>query len=88
MDADTPQRRMLSLLPMLALSACAMLMIGAGVAGLWLPDKVPQLAHPVLAWGLVGAGIVIDVIAGVMIVLALRRDDQAPAGRSNRNSRT
>ncbi len=61
------------ILPFIILSMFAMLLIAAGVAGLMLPESLPRLARPGVAWSLIGSGVVMDIYAGVQIVLRLRK---------------
>lgn len=63
----------------IALSAVAMLFLGAGVFGLLEPAAVPQLAAPAVAWSLIAVGIVLDV-AAISIVLGARKT-RAPRRR-------
>lgn len=72
---------MIVLLPFIALSMVGMVLIVAGVMGLQTPDVVarfvpqlaPLLAQPMVAWVLIGVGVLIDVSAGIMQVVVLRR---------------
>lgn len=55
-----------------ALSAVAMVFLGAGAIGLLTPETLPLVARPVVAWSLVGAGALMDAGA-VLMLLSTRR---------------
>jgi hypothetical protein len=59
-------------IPAVALSVLANLMLAAGLAGLFIPEKLPALAAPALAWTLVGVGAGIEIAALIGIVGAMR----------------
>lgn len=54
-------RKMSVLLPSVMLSFVATLFLVAGVAGLVVPEIVPSLARPAVAWALVGVGVTLDL---------------------------
>ena len=67
-------------IPALALSVIANLMLAAGLAGLFIPEKLPALAAPTLAWALVGVGAVLEIVAMIGIISAMRQQGQPRAG--------
>lgn len=55
-------------------SLIASLFLCAGVAGLLMPELVPKLARPAVAWSLIGVGIVLDLGAIFHFVSARIQD--------------
>ena len=64
-------------LPLLVVNMVGMLMMGGGAAGLALPEALPALARPAVAWSLLGAGLLLDLgsAAGIALTVALARRD-------------
>ena len=51
------------LIPFVVLSAVGATFLAAGVVGLAVPAVAPSLASPMVAWSLIGFGVVTDVLA-------------------------
>ena len=60
-------------MPYLVANGLALVLICAGVLGLTAPESVPQLGSALVAWGLIGVGILIDVVVGALFVMTLRK---------------
>lgn len=59
------------------MSVVANLMLAAGFAGLFVPEVLPALATPAIAWSLIGVGVAIEIVAMIGIVGAIRRHPRA-----------
>ena len=46
------------------------LIMGLGIAGLFLPEELPALASPAVAWSLIGVGAVFDIYGVYGIVFS------------------
>lgn len=46
------------------------LLMGLGIAGLYLPEALPALASPSVAWSLIGVGAVFDIYGVYGIVFS------------------
>lgn len=75
---STPPRRV-KLPPLFfvttALSGVA---LGAGALGLAMPELVPALGHPPVAWTLIGAGVALEAFAISMVLAAARSSNAGP----------
>ena len=59
----------------LILNMLGSIALAAGVAGLFVPEAVPFLSSPAVAWALICVGLMLE-IASVVQILAFRRRQQ------------
>lgn len=70
---STPRPPLELPLPLLVVNLVGMLMMGGGAAGLAVPEALPGLARPAVAWSLLGAGLLLDLGSAVGIALTAAR---------------
>jgi hypothetical protein len=56
------------------LSVVASLLLAGGLAGLLVPELLPPLAHPPVAWALIGVGAVFEIWSVAMLLATTRRN--------------
>jgi hypothetical protein len=55
-------------IPLLLGNAVGMLMIAAGIGGLTVPEAMPALARPAVAYALIAAGLTLDLTTAISII--------------------
>jgi hypothetical protein len=61
----------------LVLNGVAMLFLIGGILGLVMPETLPPLASPAVAWSLISVGVILDLFAVAQLLRAVKAANSA-----------